>query len=74
MEKEKVVELLIKFDEGDISEGDCISLFSHLVTTGIINSLEGRYGRFAKKLMESNHLRPCGCIETIKAKLKGEVV
>lgn len=47
-----VVGQLMAFDEGELDREETIALFQHLVTSGIIKSIEGRYARIAQQLID----------------------
>lgn len=51
-----LVDKIIKYEDGELSEVDTISLFSELIKTGKAWSLQGHYGRTAKNLIDQGLL------------------
>lgn len=51
-----LVDKIIKYEVGELSEVDTISLFSELIKTGKAWSLQGHYGRTAKNLIDQGLL------------------
>lgn len=47
-----LVDSIIKYEEGEMSEEETIEFFQYLVTFGIINDLQGHYQRQAADLVE----------------------
>jgi hypothetical protein len=47
-----LVDKIIAFEEGGLTEVEIIALFQHLVDTGLAWSLQGSYGRVARLLLE----------------------
>ena len=56
------VNLIIDFENGEISENDFKKLFSHLIKTGLCWNLQGFYGRTAKQLIENKIIDKNGVI------------
>ncbi len=56
MEKHETVDAIMAYESGELSPGDTIELFAHLVKTGLAWSLQGSYGRSAAALIQA------GCI------------
>ena len=52
MEEERRVELILQFETGTISEDNLILLFEDLIDSGMINNLQGHYGRTAERLID----------------------
>lgn len=48
-----VVDFLMRYDAGDLSESEFITLFQYLIDTGMAWHLQGRIGRTAQDLIES---------------------
>jgi hypothetical protein len=49
----ELVDNLIKFDNGDMTDEEIISFMQELIDTEVIGSLEGRYGRAAMSLIRA---------------------
>jgi len=49
---ESICNMIIDFESGDMSMEDVITLFQHLVDTGVAWELHGSYGRLASQLIE----------------------
>lgn len=43
---------IIAFEAGELDDEQVFELFQYLVNTGIINHLQGSYGRIAQQLLE----------------------
>lgn len=48
-----LVDQIIEFETGQLSEDEVIDLFQELVDSGLAWSLQGSYGRFAKSLIDA---------------------
>ena len=51
MNNKERVGLIMDYEGGEISEGDALKLFSNLIKTGLVWSLQGHYGRTAQSLI-----------------------
>lgn len=51
-----VVSKIIQFESGEMNNSDTLEFFSELVRTGLINSLQGSYGRAARCFMDAGYL------------------
>ena len=49
---ESICNMIIDFESGDMSMEDVITLFQHLIDTGVAWELQGSYGRLASQLIE----------------------
>lgn len=47
---------IIEFECGELDADSVIELFQHLVNTGIVDSLQGGYGRMAARLIAAGHI------------------
>lgn len=43
---------IIAFESGELTQDEVVELFQYLVNTGIINHLQGSYGRIAQQLFD----------------------
>lgn len=53
-----MIEQIIAFEDGTLSEDDTISLFQELINTGQAWSLQGFYGRTAAALIDAGLCTP----------------
>jgi len=44
---------IIAYEGGELNEEETIELFQHLLDTGLVNQLQGHYGRTARGLLEA---------------------
>jgi hypothetical protein len=56
--KDNLINDIMDFEGGDISEERLLAMFQHLVDTGMAWSLQGFYGRTANALIEAGHIKP----------------
>lgn len=49
---------IMAYEAGELSYDEMIELFQYLVNTGIINHLQGSYGRWAQELIEEGLISP----------------
>ena len=47
-----IVELILAFEEGELSQKGTLALFSRLIESGSVWSLQGSYGRTATQLID----------------------
>jgi hypothetical protein len=57
-----MIDKIIDFENGMLSEVEEISLFSELVKTGLVWDIQGYYGRYAYKLIANKVLDTNGKI------------
>ena len=50
-------DLMMKYESEGLDEEETVKLFQDLVNTGMAWSLQGFYGRHAKRLIESGHVK-----------------
>jgi hypothetical protein len=50
---DNIIEKMIAYEDGELSQDEVISLFQHLIDTGLCWTLQGHYGRTAKMLIDS---------------------
>ena len=46
---------IIAYEDGELHIGDIIELFQELIDSGMINQLQGSYGRTAAQLISEGH-------------------
>ena len=49
---------IIKYEDGDLDHEETVALFQELVSTGMIDHLQGSYHRMALILIESGEIAP----------------
>ncbi len=54
----QLVDQLIAYEEGQLTEDEEIALFQHLVETGTCWHLDGHYQRVAATLIEAGLIKP----------------
>ena len=54
------VDLIIRYESGDLDEEETCDLFAALVKTGLAWQLQGHYGRTAVALIEAGYVTPEG--------------
>jgi hypothetical protein len=54
----QLVDQLIAYEEGQLTEDEEIALFQHLVETGTCWHLDGHYQRVAATLLEAGLIKP----------------
>ena len=59
-ENKNLVDLLIRFEQGETTNVETLELFSELIKSGTINSLQGSYHRQASMLIDGGFLEPSG--------------
>jgi hypothetical protein len=50
------IDLIIAYEQGDLSDYQTVNLFAELVRTGMAWTLQGHYGRAARSLIEAGYL------------------
>jgi hypothetical protein len=53
---------IIRYEQGELDAADTLRLYSHLVKTGAVWHLQGRYGRTASNLIAGGYLDRAGTI------------
>lgn len=57
-----LVDRMIAFEGGDLSNGDGLLLFADLIKNGMAWQLQGAYGRMAGELIERGFITPEGAV------------
>ena len=47
---------IIAYESGELDQDGVIELFRHLIDTGMINDLQGHYGRTAAQIQKAGYL------------------
>ena len=64
----KLVDKIIEYENGKLSDKDTLILFSNLIKNGMAWTLQGHYGRTAEALIQDKWLDRQGNINKIKVK------
>jgi hypothetical protein len=70
--KSDQVDLIMAYEQGDLSDEETLGLFSDLIKSGLVWNLQGHYGRTAKALIDNGYITKEGKIlktECIKESL-----
>lgn len=54
------VDKIIAFENGELDNDGVLDLFANLITSGLVWSLQGTYGRVANDLIEDGWISPEG--------------
>jgi len=60
--KMDLVSTIVAFESGELDNANTIVLFSNLIKTGLINQLQGSYGRSARNLVLNGYINNQGDI------------
>ena len=71
-EKLNTVDLMIDFEDGKISRENFFKLFSHLIKTGQAWTLQGFYGRTARRLIDCEFINKDGDINWGLIEIEGK--
>ena len=58
--KGDLITTIVAFESGELNDADTIVLFSNLIKTGLVNHLQGSYGRGARNLVLQGYLNNRG--------------
>ena len=58
--RDNLLGLMIEYEDGSLSGDEVIDLFQYLVDSGEVWTLQGHYGRTAKRLIEGGFVRGVG--------------
>jgi hypothetical protein len=53
-----VLDRMMAYENGELSQEDVIDLFQHLLNSGRVWQLQGHYGRMVKWLIEAGYIEP----------------
>jgi hypothetical protein len=51
-----LIDLIIAYEQGDLSDYEMVNLFAELVRNGMAWSLQGHYGRTAASLIDAGYI------------------
>lgn len=54
------VDFIIAYEGGELTWGETIEGFSHLIKSGLCWKLQGSYGRTAKHMIDGAYITPAG--------------
>jgi len=54
----QLFDMMMQYEEGNLSEAEMLEMFQLLIDNGMVWSLQGMYGRTAKTLIEFGYCRP----------------
>ena len=57
-----MIDKILEYESGDLSFSQVVELFSELIKNGMAWSLQGKYGRTAKALIDAGYLSKEGDI------------
>lgn len=57
-----LVDKIITYENGEMSDNDTIAFFAELVANGMAWSLQGHYGRMATQLIDAGYISRKGAI------------
>jgi hypothetical protein len=57
-----MIDKILEYESGDLSFSQVVELFSELIKNGMAWSLQGKYGRTAKALIDAGYLNKEGDI------------
>lgn len=60
MPQSELVDLILRYEDGNITERDGLRLFAELITTGQAWSMQGAYGRMARDLIDGGYITRTG--------------
>lgn len=56
------IDTIMAYESGELNNQEVVQLYSDLIKSGMINSLQGHYGRFAATLIQHGYLDKQGNI------------
>ena len=56
------LDMIIAYENGELSANDTLALFAYLIKTGLAWSLQGHYGRTASTFIELGYITPDGLV------------
>ena len=65
------VSKIMSYEDGELNDFDALKLFSELIKSGAVWTLQGHYGRTATALIEANWIFPSGKLNKQKIEDNG---
>ena len=56
MVEKGVIDKIIAYERGKLNNKEVLDLFSHLIKSGLCNTLQGHYGRTAEAIIAEGYL------------------
>lgn len=67
-----VVEVIVAYENDELTTAETVALFSELISTGAVWSLQGTYGRTAARFIDGGVITPEGVITDLGREMLAE--